>query len=109
MGQGVRGSASRRCPRYFGVMADHTFRLRHTPLGTLLVKFYRVEPYTPQGFHQRIAADFLATTTPGQGTGSWYLALFQGLIDDASVLPEAVWRLAQRCPDCNCVRIEQAR
>jgi hypothetical protein len=89
-------------------MADHTFRLQQTPLGRLLVKFYRVEPYTPEGFQQRVAADFLATTIPGRGTGSWSLALFQGLVDDASVLPEAVWRLAQRCPDSNCVRIEQA-
>ena len=108
MGQGVRGSASDGCSCYFGVMADHTFRLQHTPLGTLLVKFYQVKPYTPEGFQQRIATDFLATTTPGWGTGSWSLALFQGLINDASVLPEAVWRLAQRCPECNCVRIEQA-
>ncbi len=109
MGRGVRRSALSRYPRYFGVMADHTFRLQHTPLGTLLVKFYRVEPYTPEGFQRRLAADFLATTTPGLGTGSWSLALFQGLAKDVSVLPEAVCRLAQRCPDCNCVRIEQAR
>ena len=89
-------------------MADHTFRLQNTPLGTLLVKFYRVNPYTPEGFQRRLAADFLATAIPGQRTVSWHLSLFQGLVDDASVVPEAVWRLAERCPECNCVRIEQA-
>ncbi len=99
--------ASGDCERYFVPMVDYTFRLQDTPLGTLLVKFYRVEPYTPEAFQRRLAGDFLAATEPGQ-RGGWYPALFQGLIDDTSVLPEAVWRLAARCLECNCVRIEKA-
>lgn len=89
-------------------MPDHTFRLHNTPLGTLLVKFYRVEPFTPDAFQRRLAADFFAATVPGQRTQSWQLSLFQGLVDDTPVVSEAVWRLAERCPECNCVRIERA-
>lgn len=102
----VLGFASGAVRPYFTLMADHSFRLNNTPLGTLLVKFYRVEPFTPEAFHRRLAADFLAATVPGNG--GWRLSLFQGLVDDATVLPETIWRLAERCPECNCVRIEQA-
>jgi len=87
-------------------MATHTFRLSNTPLGTLLIKFYQIEPYSEQAFQRERARDFLHTTTVGSG-GSWALALYQGLVDDNPVLPEAILRLQQRCPACNCVRIER--
>ena len=87
-------------------MATHTFRLNNTPLGTLLVKFYQIEPYSEQAFQRERARDFLQTTTVGSG-GSWSLALYQGLVDDNPVLPEAILHLHQRCPECNCVRIER--
>jgi len=47
-------------------MADYTFRLNNTPLGTILVKFYRVVPYTPEGLQRRLAADFWVMTEPGK-------------------------------------------
>jgi len=88
-------------------MADHTFRLKDTPLGTLVVKFYQVEPYSSTAFERAIQRDFLVTTIPGSG-GSWSAALYQGEVDSANVLPEAIFRLHMRCPHCNCVRIERA-
>lgn len=91
---------------FFCAMATHTFRLSNTPLGTLLVKFYQIEPYSEQAFQRERARDFLQTTTVGSGS-SWSLALYQGLVDDNPVLPEAILRLHQRCPECNCVRIER--
>jgi len=91
---------------YLCPMATHTFRLANTPHGTLLVKFYQVEPYSEQAFQRERARDFLQTTTVGAG-GQWGLALYQGLVDHNPVLPEAILRLHFRCPDCNCVRIER--
>jgi hypothetical protein len=87
-------------------MADHTFRLNNTPLGTILVKFYRVEPYTPEGLERRLAADFWAMTEPGKQKEPWRTAKYQGPLEYNPVLPEAVAALAKRCPECNCVRIE---
>ena len=106
LGGAVPGFTSGAVRPYFTLMADHSFRLSNTPLGTLLVKFYRVEPFAPEAFHRRLAADFLVATV--SGNGGWRLSLFQGLVDDATVLPETIWRLAERCLECNCVRIEQA-
>ena len=88
-------------------MADYTFRLKDTPLGTLLVKFYQVEPYSPEAFERVIGRDFLVTTIPGSG-GSWGSRLYQGEVDNVSVLPESIFMLQMRCPNCNCVRIERA-
>lgn len=87
-------------------MADHTFRLLHTPLGTVLVKFYRVVPFTAASFERCLAADFWTTTQPGSTSGSWKLARYQGLLAQNPILPAAVAQLAKQCPECNCVRIE---
>jgi hypothetical protein len=91
---------------FFCAMATYTFRLTNTPLGTLLVKFYQIEPYSEQAFQREQARDFLNTTTVGLGS-SWGLSLYQGLVDNNLVLPEAILRLHVRCPECNCVRIER--
>ena len=87
-------------------MADHTFRLNHTPLGTVLVKFYRVVPYTPEGLQRRLTTDFWLMTEPGKQKEPWRIARYQGLLKYNPVLPEAVAALAKKCPECNCVRIE---
>lgn len=87
-------------------MADHTFRLKDTPLGTLVIKFYQVEPYSQEAFERMVQRDFLAATIPGSG-GSWGSRLYQGEVDNTAVLPEAIFRLHMRCPHCNCVRIER--
>lgn len=88
-------------------MADHVFRLKDTPLGTLLVKFYQIEPYSPEAFERAVGRDFLTATVPGSG-GSWGSRLYQGEVDNTSVLPEAIFQLHMRCTHCNCVRIERA-
>jgi hypothetical protein len=87
-------------------MADHTFRLKNTPLGTVLVKFYRVVPYTPEGLQRRLTTDFWLMTEPGKQKEPWRIARYQGLLEYNPVLPEAVATLAKKCPECNCVRIE---
>ena len=86
-------------------MADHIFRLKDTPLGTVLVKFYRIEPYSDEAFTRAKARDFLQATV-GSGN-SWGLALYQGPIGTNPVLPEAIAQLHARCPACTAVRIEQ--
>ena len=87
-------------------MADHVFRLNNSPLGTVLVKFYRIEPYSDDAFMRARARDFLQATA---GSGNpWSLALYQGRIDTNSVLPEAIAQLHEQCPECTAVRIEQA-
>ena len=78
-------------------MADYTFRLKDTPLGTLVVKFYQVEPYSQEAFERLVQRDFLAATIPGSG-GSWGSRLYQGEVDNTAVLPEAIFRLHMRCP-----------
>ena len=88
-------------------MADRIFRLTNTPLGTVLVKFYHVEPYSDDAFQQAKARDFLQATLPGSGQ-SWGLALYQGRIYTNNVLPEAVAQLHAQCPHCTAVRIERA-
>ena len=87
-------------------MANHTFRLKNTPLGTVLVKFYRVVPYTPEGLQRRLTTDFWVMTEPGKQKEPWRIARYQGLLEYNPVLPEAVAALAKKCPECNCVRIE---
>lgn len=88
-------------------MPDHTFRLKNTPLGNLVVKFYQVEPYSEAAFERMRLRDFWLTTAPGSGS-SWALALYQGLVTANPVLPEAIAQLHTRCAACNCVRIERA-
>lgn len=87
--------------RYFAVMAEQTFRVKNTPQGTVLVKFYRVEPYSPDGLARQVMGDWWQT-----GKLSAPRPLYQGLIAQTTVLGEAVQRLAERCPGCNCVRVE---
>ncbi len=87
-------------------MADHIFRLKDTPLGTVLVKFYQITPYSDDAFMKAKARDFLQATV---GSGNpWSLALYQGRIDTNPVLTEAIAQLHTRCPACTAVRIEQA-
>jgi len=87
-------------------MADHIFRLTNTPLGTVLVKFYQIQPYSDEAFLRAKARDFLQATV-GSGN-AWSLALYQGRIETNPVLPEAIAQLHARCPSCTAVRIEQA-
>lgn len=86
-------------------MADHIFRLKDTPMGTLLVKFYQIEPYSDEAFTWAQSMDFLQATA-GSGN-SWSLSLYQGSIAANPVLPEAIAQLHARCPSCTAVRIEQ--
>lgn len=88
-------------------MADQTFRLKDTPLGTLVVKFYQVDPYSEEAFGRIKARDFLRSATVGSGS-SWALALYQGLVSTNPVLPKAIAQLHARCAHYNCVRIERA-
>ncbi len=89
----------------FCKMADHIFRLKDTPLGTVLVKFYQITPYTDEAFTKAKARDFLQATV---GSGNpWSLALYQGRIDTNHVLTKAIAQLHDRCPACTAVRIEQ--
>lgn len=87
-------------------MADHIFRLKDTPLGTVLVKFYQIEPYSDEAFLRAKARDFLQATV-GSGN-SWGLTIYQGPIDANPILPKAIAQLHARCPACTAVRIEQA-
>ncbi len=87
-------------------MADHVFRLKDTPLGTVLVKFYQITPYTDEAFNRAKARDFWQAT-PGSGN-SWAMALYQGPISTNHVLTEAIAQLHTRCPACTAVRIEPA-
>ncbi|MDF7815939.1 MULTISPECIES: hypothetical protein [Hymenobacter] len=87
-------------------MADHTFRLKNTPLGTVLVKFYQIEPYSDEAFTKAKAREFLQATV-GSGN-AWSLALYQGPIATNPVLPEAIAQLHARCPSCTAVRIERS-
>ena len=91
----------------FCSMADHVFRLKDTPLGTVLVKFYQIIPYTDEAFNKAKALDFWQAT-PGSGN-SWSMALYQGPVSTNHVLTEAIAQLHTRCPTCTAVRIEQAR
>ncbi|RAK62000.1 hypothetical protein DLM85_24670 [Hymenobacter edaphi] len=88
-------------------MADRIFRLSNTPLGTVLVKFYQVDPYSDEEFQRVRARDFLQATLPGSGQ-PWGFALCQGRVAANNVLPEAVARLHAQCPYCTAVRIERA-
>jgi len=106
MGWGVRRFTCEVLGCYFRAMADHTFRLNNTPLGTILVKFYQVVPYTPEGFQRRVITDFWEMTKPGKQKEPWGTARYQGPLEYNPVLPEAVAALAKKCPGCNCVRIE---
>ena len=91
----------------FCPMSDHTFRLKNTPLGNLVVKFYQVEPYSEAAFERARLRDFWLTMASGSGR-SWALALYQGPVATNPVLPEAIAQLHARCAHCNCVRIEPA-
>ena len=88
-------------------MPDHAFRLKNTPLGNLVVKFYQVEPYSEAPFERVRLRDFWLTTAPGAGS-SWALSLYQGPISTNHILPDAIAQLHTRCAACNCVRIERA-
>jgi hypothetical protein len=97
----LAGQSAVFCP-----MPDHTFRLKNTPLGNLVVKFYQVEPYSAAAFERVRLRDFWLTTAPGSGN-TWALSLYQGPIADNHILPEAIAQLHTRCAACNCVRIER--
>jgi hypothetical protein len=89
-------------------MAEQIFRLRNTPLGTVLIKFYRVMPYSSEAFERSLIVEMLMA----QGNGERVVVspqapLYQGLVLSNSVLIGAVAKLAERCPACNCVCIER--
>lgn len=85
-------------------MADHIFRLKDTPLGTVLVKFYQITPYTDEAFNRAKALDFWQATAGNP----WSMALYQGPVSTNHVLTKAVAQLHTRCPTCTAVRIEKA-
>jgi hypothetical protein len=87
-------------------MADYIFRVKNSPLGALVVKFYQVEPYSDQAFAQKRVREFWEASKPGSGQ-LWRLALSQGLVQDNPLLPDFIAQLHARCAHCNCVRIEQ--
>jgi hypothetical protein len=98
-------SGGGRC--YFALMAEHTFRLKNTPQDTLLVKFYRVVPYSAENLERQVVSEILLATGMG-GTTAFKAsrALYQGPVLQNPVLIEAIAKLATRCTQCNCVRIE---
>jgi hypothetical protein len=85
------------------------FRLKNTPLGTVLVKFYQVVPYSSEAFERYLITEHLRTQW---GTDKVVIlpsskALYQGLVLSNTVLIGAIAKLAERCPACNCVRVER--
>jgi len=68
-------------------MAVHTFRLNNTPQGTLLVKFYRVVPYSAESLERQIISEMLlATGMGGTTTFKTSRALYQGPVLQNPVL-----------------------
>ncbi len=89
-------------------MAEQIFRLKNTPLGTVLVKFYQVLPYSSEAFERYLMEEHLATMWgESRVIVRTSKALYQGLVFSNTVLIPAVAKLSERCPTCNCVRIEQ--
>ena len=90
-------------------MAEQIFRLKNTPLGTVLVKFYQVVPDSSEAFERELITVHLRTQWGKDRTVivRSSKALYQGLVLTNTVLIGAVAKLAERCPACNCVRIEQ--
>jgi hypothetical protein len=90
-------------------MAEQIFRLKNTPLGTVLVKFYQVVPYSSEAFERELITEHLRTQWGKNRTVivRSSKALYQGLVLSNTVLIGAVAKLAERCPTCNCVRVEQ--
>lgn len=85
------------------------FRLKNTPLGTVLVKFYQVVPYSSEAFERELITEHLRTQWGQDRTVILRSskALYQGLVLSNTVLIGAVAKLAERCPTRNCVRIER--
>lgn len=89
-------------------MAEQIFRLKNTPLGTVMVKFYRVVPYSPEAFEQSLIAEMLMAQSTGERVRvSPQGPLYQGLVLRSPILIPAIAKLAERCPACNCVRVER--
>jgi hypothetical protein len=90
-------------------MAEQIFRLKNTPLGTVLVKFYQVVPYSSEAFEHYLIKEHLRTQWGKDRTVILRpsKAFYQGPLLSNTVLIGAVAKLAERCPTCNCVRIEQ--
>jgi hypothetical protein len=90
-------------------MDEQIFRLNNTPLGTVLVKFYQVVPYSSEAFERHLITEHLRTQWGKDRTVILRSskAFYQGLVSSNTVLIGAVAKLAERCPMCNCVRIEQ--
>jgi hypothetical protein len=90
-------------------MAEQIFRLKNTPLGTVLVKFYQVVPYSSEAFERHLITEHLGRQWGKNQTVILRSskALYQGLVLNNTVLIGAVAKLAERCPACNCLRIEQ--
>jgi hypothetical protein len=89
-------------------MPRDIFRLKNTPLGTVLVQFYRVVPYSSEAFERHLIAEMLLAQSNGElVVVSPQGPLYQGLILSNPILIGAIAQLSQRCPTCNCVRIER--
>jgi hypothetical protein len=90
-------------------MPEQIFRLKNTPLGTVLVKFYQVVPYTSEAFERHLIKEHLRTQWGKDRTVILRSskAFYQGLLLGNTVLIGAIAKLAERCPTCNCIRIEQ--
>lgn len=73
-------------------------------MGTVLVKFYQITPYTDEAFNRAKALDFWQATAGNP----WSMALYQGPVSTNHVLTKAVAQLHTRCPACTAVRIEKA-
>jgi hypothetical protein len=89
-------------------MAEQIFRLKNTPLGTVLVKFYQVVPYSSEAFERELITEHLRMQWGKDRTVivRSSKALYQGPVLSNTVLVGAVAKLAERCLGCNCVRIE---
>ncbi len=89
-------------------MAEQVFRLKNTPLGTVMVKFYRVVPYSLEAFERCLITEMLWAQSSGERVVVTPQGpLYQGLVLSNNVLIGAVAKLAERCPACNCVCIER--
>jgi hypothetical protein len=89
-------------------MAEQVFRLKNTPLGTVLVKFYHVVPYSSEAFERHLMEEHLAMMWgKSRVIVRASKAFYQGLVLTNTVLIPTIAKLSERCPTCNCVRIEQ--
>jgi hypothetical protein len=89
-------------------MDTPTFLLKNTPMGTVVVKFFQVVPYSWEAFEQQLMADYLRINwEDNQVLLRSSTALYQGLVLRNTVLIPAIAKLSEQYPMYNCVRIER--